>query len=206
VNQPMLIEAKRHLKESDPVIGRLIESLGDIDLRHRPANFESFIKIIATQQLSDKAAKTIFSRIKSKCSENALSPKIIFNIGLEGLCECGLSNAKADYVIGIAMHFLENPNYINILKRTDSEAALESLMSLKGFGIWSASVFLLFNLQNVDIFPYGDATLQKAICLLYDVKINKKHGEEEKISKAWAPYRSIASLYLWEWMDQGQPL
>ena len=110
MNRSTLVVAKKHLKKSDPVIGKLIDALGNIDLRRRPANFESFVQIIVNQQLSDKAAKTIFGRIKKKGLERALSPNIILNIGPEGLRECGLSAAKTDYVLGIATHFFENPS------------------------------------------------------------------------------------------------
>ena len=85
------------------------------------------------------------------------------------------------------------------------EQAFSSLLAHKGFGIWSVSIFLLFNLRNADVFPHGDVTIQKAIHQLYGVKIDRKKGGAEDVIAAWSPYCSVASLYLWEWIDNGSP-
>lgn len=82
---------------------------------------------------------------------------------------------------------------------------MQSLITLKGIGSWSASIFLLFNLNHPDTFPQGDASLEKALLSLYGVKVDRRRGGGEDIILRWSPYRSVAAHYLWNWIDQGQP-
>ena len=201
----MLEKAKRHFRDVDPVLGSVVDIIGNIKLRYRPANFESFVRIIVNQQLSNRAAKTIFLRIKTLASPKRVTPESLEKIGYEKLKGCGLSKGKTEYVLDLAGTFKKNPGYITKLKKMDTDEVLESLTSHRGIGIWSADIFRLFNFRQHDVFPQGDASLEKAISLLYGINIDKKYSGIEDLICLWSPYKSFASLYLWEWLDQGQP-
>lgn len=201
----MLVQAQKHFKLVDPVLSSVADVLGEIDIRYRPANFEAFVRIIVNQQLSNKAANTIFGRIREFSFNKRLTPEILNQIGCKQLKECGLSKSKIEYILGLASHFMENPNYLSQLKMMNEDEVVKSLTSLRGIGIWSSNIFRLFNLRQQDIFPYGDVSLEKAIYLLYGIKMDKKYRGADELIALWSPYKSIASLYLWEWLDQGQP-
>ena len=205
VANPMLLEAQSYLKGVDPILGSVVDVIGDIKLKGRPANFDAFVRIIVSQQLSNKSANTIFKRVKALFPRKRITPEFLLHLGFDRLKGCGLSKSKTEYVLGLAEHFIKIPNEVSRIRRMEDVDALKTLTSLRGIGTWSASIFLLFNLKKPDIFPYGDVSLEKAISLLYGVKPKKKYTEVEGIISLWSPYRSLASLYLWEWIDRGQP-
>jgi len=201
----MLEVAQNHLRKVDPIMGSVVEVVGDISLRYRPANFEAFVRIIVNQQLSDKAAGTIFNRIRKLFVNGRISPKKLLELDASQVKSTGLSNAKLTYILEIARHFIEKPNFIKQLRKMDDDRALDVLISLKGIGIWSANIFRMFHLRHADVFPYGDVSLERSILLLYGIEIDRKHRGAEDLISLWAPFRSVASIYLWEWLDQGQP-
>ena len=131
------------------------------------ANFESLIRIIAGQQLSSAAVRTIYRRLKQKFEDSVITPAMILSSSKEQLLTCGLSKAKARYITLIAQEFAEQPNLIGELRGMSSEEVLTTLQRFKGIGIWSASIFALFYLHHPDVFAWGDVSLKKAVRLLY---------------------------------------
>jgi DNA-3-methyladenine glycosylase II len=204
-NAETLKSAQQHFKNNDPIMGRLVDIIGDIDLRQRPANFDSFVRIIVNQQLSNKSAKTIFFRIIETSGSSPLTPIRIKNLMPEVLRTCGLSESKVGFVRNISDIFLKNPSFLDELSEMSTSAAYSELMKIKGIGTWSANIFLLFSMGKKDIFPYGDATLEKALNLLYGIKLNRRKAEGNALIENWSPFKSVAALYLWKWVDGGMP-
>ena len=202
MNPQLLKSAQMHFRRTDPTLYAVAECLGNIPIRSRRANFESFVRIIVNQQLSNSAAKTIFKRLKLLAKHKIITPSLINEIQIYELRSCGLSSSKSKYLKGIADFLLKHPRYIAGLKKMDEPEIVESLSSHKGFGEWSASIFRLFYLQEIDVFPTGDVSLEKAICRLYGLKSVKGSSLAKEIVSSWSPYRSIAAFYLWAWIDQ----
>jgi len=183
-------------------MGRVIKVIPGLKLPDRDLDFESIARIVVNQQLSLKAAETIHSRVV-ELVEN-YTPESLVRTPIEKLRACGLSNAKVTYIQKLAKVCLNEPNYLESFLSLDDEMARDKILKNAGFGPWSAQIFLLFHLQRPDVFPTGDATLNKAVSLLYDIPQADKH-QIAKRSEIWAPYRSTASLALWKWIDSGQP-
>jgi DNA-3-methyladenine glycosylase II len=200
-----LFLAQEHFMKSDPIMGQLVNIFGDISLRQRVASFGSFIRIVINQQLSNKAANTIYARVIEAFGNDELTPENFLSTPPKDLRKHGLSASKVKFVQNISEKFVERPNYINELKKLDSEAAFIELTKIKGIGDWSANIFLLFYLGDKNIFPFGDSTLIKAIQHLYGTTVNRRKSESNGTIEQWSPYKSIASLYLWEWADGGMP-
>ena len=194
--------AIKYLDAADPILGRVLRVIPELKLPNRDMSFESVARIIVNQQLSLKAAETIHGRVVDLVK--SYTPENLVRTPIEKLRACGLSNAKAAYIQKFATVCLGEPNYLESFLSLDDEMAREKILKNAGFGPWSAQIFLLFHLRRPDIFPAGDATLNKAISLLYDIPQSEKH-KISSLSEDWAPYRSTASLALWKWIDSGQP-
>jgi DNA-3-methyladenine glycosylase II len=197
--------AQRYLSRTDPIMGVLVSMFRNIERPQRPANFSSFVRIIINQQLSSKAAETIFSRVETACNSSPILLDDILNCGQQKLRNCGMSKSKAKFVIDLAEQFKLEPNFIESLQSLPSEGAYKKLIEINGIGSWSANIFLIFYLGNKDVFPYGDSSLGKALLNLYGVNINRRRLDQVATVENWSPYRSVAALYLWEWIDSGMP-
>ena len=200
-----LLQAQDHFTSVDPIMTKLISLYGDVSLRQRNASFEALMRIIVSQQISEKAATTIFNRVSALYTSLPIIPEYILKTSYENLRGCGLSNSKTKYVFNIAEVFTKDPNFLSDLKESESEIAYNSLLNIKGIGDWTANIFLMFYLGDQNIFPYGDTSLIKAVNLLYGENINRRKSEKNKIVEKWSPYKTIASIYLWEWVDGGMP-
>ena len=194
--------AIEYLDAADPILGRVFKVIPELKLPNRDMSFESIARIIVNQQLSLKAAETIHGRVVELVER--YTPETLVRTPIEKLRMCGLSNAKATYIQKFARVCLNEPDYLEGFLSLDDEMAREKILKNAGFGPWSAQIFLLFHLQRPDIFPAGDATLNKAVSLLYDIPQSAKL-QIASLSEVWAPYRSTASLALWKWVDSGQP-
>ena len=188
------------LRKKDPNLGRVIELIKPEYNKKEIDEFESLVKIIIGQQLSGSAARTIVRRIENYLKEKKITPIVISSVNQEDLRLCGISNAKIAYIKGLSNILIENPNYFINLKKNTANNILEELCKIKGIGIWTASIFAMGTLNYENIFPYGDATLIKAIKNIYGEKICT-----EKVISAWSPYKSFGSRILWQWVDRGMP-
>jgi DNA-3-methyladenine glycosylase II len=192
-------EAVQYLCDADPVLSRVIKVVGTINTTYREPNFEAFVRIVINQQLSDKAASTIYGRIRSSLGGD-VTPKSVVKSNPQNLLKCGISRQKLMSIIGIAEKFLAKPNFLQKLERLGNDEAVQELTSLRGIGVWSASIFLLFCLRRPDIFPEGDVSLEKAINSIYP-----NIGVRDEAIIAWSPHKSTAALHLWAWIDMGMP-
>ena len=195
-----LSDALTTLKQNDPKLGFIIELIKpEYDIRNDD-EFTSLIKIIIGQQLSGSAAKTIVSRVEDRLNKKTFNPKDIENISNEDLRSCGISNAKINYIKGLSEILLKEPTYFENLKQNNEEEILKQLCEIKGIGLWTASIFAMGSLHYDNIFPYGDATLMKAINIIYGENI-----VIEKVISNWSPYKSFGCRVLWQWVDKGMP-
>ena len=195
-----LILGIEELKKTNNIFNLLVQQLGTIEFEKRTLVFESLIKIIVNQQLSSSAAKVIFSRISDLFpNSQEISPEDIKGINSLSLRGAGISNSKVGFIKSLADEFIENPDLINQWEELDQEQALVEIQKLKGFGVWSANIILLFYLGKQNIFPIGDSTLNKAYTSLFGSELDK----ELSVINWCEPYKSILALYLWNWVDAG---
>ena len=195
--------AEAHLSRKDKKLARVIAHHGPCRLvRTRRDPFHVLCTSIISQQLSTKAADTIQTRVATAVVAGArFMPAHFIDIEYELLRGAGLSNAKARWLIAIAQAVHNGEFSFASLRRLDDEAAIETLDALPGVGRWTAEMMLIFALDRLDIFSLGDAGLRRSINDLYNGGERLDDDATLKITARWAPYRSIASWYLWRMID-----
>jgi DNA-3-methyladenine glycosylase II len=214
-------KAVNHLKMSDPVMRSIIERVGPFRMEYGPPEFHNLAEAIVYQQLNGKAALTIFKRFASLAGE-PLTPEGILKLSDEQLRSVGLSKQKSAYLKDLAAKTASGLLDFSQLPKLPDEEVIECLTQVKGIGVWTAQMFLMFTLKRQNVLPTGDFGLRMAIYKHYldkqkpkatkksatakkarkKVKIKLPTPEQmEKIAKSWEPYRSIACWYLWKSMD-----
>jgi len=190
--------ALEHLRE-DPVMAKLIDGFEPFEWRASGKLYEDLLGTVVSQQLSTRAADTIWTRVKETLGGD-LSAERILEVDEEVLRSAGLSSSKAGYFKGIAEAKLVGGLDEKKLSGMDDLEVAEELMKLKGIGRWSVEMILIFTLGRPDIFSLGDLGLRKVVASLYGVDRDDLE-RIEAISLKWSPYRSTASRYLWKWLD-----
>ena len=188
------------LKERNKFFELLFNQLGMIGFQPRKLDFESLVKIIVSQQLSNIAANSIFSKIKKIYPNDViLFPKKIIKTPDEKLRNAGISYSKIGFIKSLGFEIINNPRLFENWQKMRDEDLIKDIQRLNGFGDWSAKIILIFNIGRLDVFPYGDSTLRKAYKCIY----NKNISSDLKEIKWARPYMTILSLYLWKWVDTG---
>jgi len=193
-------KAINHLKKSDPVLRKLIERIGPYRMEYGPPEFHSLAEAIVYQQLHGKAAVTIFKRFAALAGE-PLKPEGILKLTDEQLRSVGLSKQKSAYLKDLAAKTAAGLLDFSKLDAMPDDEVIKHLTQVKGIGVWTAQMFLMFSLKRPDVLPTGDYGIQAAMKKHYRKRKMPKPKEMEKIAKAWAPYRSIACWYLWRSLD-----
>lgn len=194
-------EAVRKLSSADRKLAALIEQIGDLDIVLRNDYVASVIRAIVGQQLSVKAARTIWHRVEELCG--TLSPEALIALDDEELRAAGLSRGKITYVRDFCKKVLSGEiDFATLCSREDA-CVIETLTRVKGIGQWTAEMFLIFSLGRPDILSVKDAGLQRAIQWLYGLEQIPTAEEMMKLGEMWKPHRSAASLYLWEALNRG---
>jgi DNA-3-methyladenine glycosylase II len=198
-----LDEAVAHLRRRDKKLGRLIETHGPCGLGGRKRDpFHVLCSSIISQQLSSRAADTIQARVAlATLAGSRFKPAHFLGATPEALRACGLSNAKAKWLRGVAEVHHADAHYFRKLNQLDDEAAIEVLDALPGIGRWSAEMFLIFAMGRLDIFSLGDAGLRRGLNLLHNKGEKLDDEAALAITAKWAPYRSVGSWYLWRMAD-----
>jgi DNA-3-methyladenine glycosylase II len=195
-------KAAKHLSKHDSILSTLIKKFGKCNLQPHREYFNSLLRAIIGQQLSVKAASSIYARLAEYYKHKPTAQDLI-NTEISILRSFGLSNAKAVYVKDLSTKILNKEIQLkNFHKKTDEEI-LYNLIKVKGIGVWTAQMFLAFTLGRTDVLPYSDLGIRKSIMLNYGLR---KLPDEKKIKKLakdnnWHPYCTIASLYLWKSLD-----
>jgi len=176
--------------------------ISQVDPIHQPGAgnvFNELVKNIAYQQISYKAAQSVYRRFTTLMNTEKYSPNKILDADYEAVRSCGFSYRKTDYIFNIATFFKEKRLYKKDWSNLTDNQIIDLLSQIKGVGVWTVQMILLFELKRPDIFPSLDLAIQYVIKDIYDLKSEKKAlvKEIEKISEDWAPYRTLASLYLW---------
>lgn len=187
-----------YLTSQDERLGMLIKFIGNIRLELQTDYFASLCESIVGQQLSTKAAETIWGRVVSITGE--IVPERILDIEAEKLRECGVSRSKISYLKNLSQMLMENKVDLNNIDLLDDEEAIKELTKVKGIGRWTAEMFLIFSLGRLDVFSTADIGLQRSIGWLYN---ESEDNNASETALKWAPYRTVASLYLWEIINKG---
>ena len=201
LNEPKSFDLEysvQQLKKVDPALTEMFNQVQVNPLEPEKNYFQSLTRSIVYQQLSGSAAKKIFNRFKKIYSVSAFpKPKDVFSTDIEILRSSGLSYNKAQYIKNIAKAFLDEPDTYNNLAKMGDEDIIQTLTKVKGIGLWTAQMFLMFTLNRPDIFPATDLAMQKGYQAFFKLSALPKPGGMIKKSKLWIPYRTTVSLYLW---------
>lgn len=191
--------AVRHLRNTDPTLGRLIADRSSESIVSRGDPFVTLARSIVGQQISVKAAQSIWNRLAARYPE--LTAEKLSRVRPTSLRAVGLSQRKAEYLRDLGKHFRSGAIDPSVWHQADDEDIIANLTEVKGIGRWTAEMFLIFNLLRPDVFPVGDVGLQRAVSLHYadgtalTLAALKAHGER------WRPWRSVATWYLWRSLD-----
>jgi DNA-3-methyladenine glycosylase II len=203
----MSAKERKALAATDPTMAALIERVGKIDLEtrlerraeERPADaYGALLRAIIGQQLSTKAARTIYLRVLDIFAGETPAPEQLLEASEEDLRGAGLSGRKVEYLRDLAAHVLSGELELDRLDDLSDEQAIEEIVAVRGLGRWTAEMFLLFHLQRPDILSGGDLGIRKAIGIEYGLEEMPSPEEAERLGERWSPHRSLASLYLWE--------
>ncbi|HEY6938549.1 MAG TPA: DNA-3-methyladenine glycosylase [Terriglobales bacterium] len=218
--------AIRHLQQADPVMAGIIERIGPFKMRYREPSFDAMARSIVFQQLHGKAAATIFERVRTAChgvcgpgtltqagrseapsphEPDGLTPASILALSEEQLRACGLSRQKLSYLRDLAQRTASGEIEFARLPEMSDEDVIEHLTRVKGIGVWSAQMFLIFALRRLNVMPTADYGINFAIKKAYRKRQMPKPKHVLKISRPWQPYCSVACWYLWRYAEIKDP-
>ncbi len=192
--------ARKILSKRDPVLKKIIKKFDKGFLKTRNDPFFSLCRTIIGQQISIKAADSIWKKFEKKCKKKII-PSMVLKLSTQTLRSAGLSRQKISYLKNIAKNFKNKSFDIKDLKKMDDSLAIDYITKLKGLGIWSAQMFLMFNLNRPDIFPTKDIGLIRAISINYKKKYPPSKKFLNKLSKLHSGYRSVFTWYMWRSID-----
>lgn len=187
------------LIEKDPKLKQLFDLKSEIVVEIDDQYFVSLVGTIIAQQLSSKVARVLLNRLNTYC-QNEITPEKIQDMLPETMRSMGLSYQKQSYLKSLAQSMLNQTVRFDRIHEMDNQQVIDMLTSIKGIGVWSAEMFLMFSLGREDVFSVGDLGLRNAVKKLYEMP-DLTHKEILKLSESWQPYRSIVSHYLWHAWD-----
>ena len=187
----------KKLAQADDDVARALEEVGMPEPRVRPAGFQTLLSTIVGQQISAEAARSIQGRVDELLPES--SPEALLALSNTALRGAGMSGRKVEYAKGLAEAITRDEFDVDALAKLEDEAAIEAISSLRGFGRWSAEIYLMFSLGRRDIFPSGDLALRVAVGRLKGLEERPTPGQARDLVAHWAPYRSAGSLFLWRY-------
>ncbi|MFT6389029.1 MAG: DNA-3-methyladenine glycosylase II [Cellvibrionaceae bacterium] len=197
MNKQHIAIALAELARIDSDVARALESVGLPEPRIRPQGFETLLSTIVSQQISTQAAKAIMGRVRALLPQP--SAAAILALEDKTLREAGLSFRKIEYAKGLAQAVQSGHLDIVGLAAASNEEAIETIMTLRGFGRWSAEIYLMFSLQREDIFPADDLALQVALGRLKNLDQKPTPKQASILIEHWSPWRSAGSLFLWHY-------
>lgn len=202
--------ARRLLLRRDPILATIIREHGPCGLSaaQRADHFSALVRAIVFQQLSTKAASTIYSRMVALLPGGELTPAALAALSDEQLRSAGISRQKSGYLRDLCQKVMANVVPLDDLEHMDDEQVIAALTTIKGIGRWSAEMFLMFRLHRPDVFPIGDLGIVNAVMKAYRFRKKPSPDRLRRLGETWKPYRSVASWYLWRSLGNapGQPL
>ena len=187
-----------HLKKSDAVMRGVIERVGPYRMEYREATFATLARAIVFQQLAGAAAARIFERFEGLMKERPVKAAAVAKLPIRKLRSAGLSKQKAEYVRDLARKTAAGQVQFQGLEALSDAEVTGLLTQVKGVGVWTAHMFLIFALRRPDVLPVGDYGVRAAMQKAYGLAELPKAAEMERIAAAWRPYASVAAWYLWQ--------
>ena len=198
-------DAAKHLARRDPRLKGLIAHVGPCTLRpHRDA-FRVLCSSIVSQQISTKAAASISKRVRALCGRGGIRPRALAEVSDEQLRAAGLSGSKLQSMRSLSQFFLDNSGLIRQFRRMADDEVVEALLPIRGVGVWTAQMFLIFGLGRPDVLPTADYGFQAGVRDVYGLPELPKAKALEELAEPWRPHRTRACLYLWRSLDN-EPL
>jgi DNA-3-methyladenine glycosylase II len=196
-------EACKHLAKRDRVMRKLIPKFGEGRLQSRGDAFTTLARSIVGQQISVKAAQSVWDRFATAVGQPStrLTPAGVLALEVPTMRAAGLSARKAEYLGDLAQHFHGGAVHVDQWQQMDDEAIIEELVAIRGIGRWTAEMFLIFHLLRPNVLPLDDLGLLKGISLNYFSGEPVSRAEAREVGDAWAPFRSVATWYIWRSLD-----
>jgi DNA-3-methyladenine glycosylase II len=196
-------EACGHLKQRDRVMKKLIPRFGEARLRSRGDAFTTLSRSIVGQQISVKAAQSVWDRFTQAVggATYRIAPGAVLQLEPSALRAAGLSMRKAEYLLDLARHFEGGAVHVGQWRTMDDEAIIDELVAIRGIGRWTAEMFLIFHLMRPNVLPLDDLGLLKGISDSYFSGEPVSRAEARELGEGWAPFRSVATWYLWRSLD-----
>jgi len=194
-------KAMRHLRRRDPVLRPVIARIGPVTVKLEKNRFQALVRSIIAQQISGKAARSIWLRLHASVRPRRLTAEVIAAIPIEHLRSLGMSSQKSSYIHELAAHVADGRVRLSRAHRLTDDEVIEELVQVKGIGEWTAQMFLIFSLGRPDVFPHGDYGVRAAIKKLYGLSDLPNKAQSFAIAEPWRPYASIAAWYCWRSLD-----
>ena len=196
-------EACKHLGKRDRVMRKLIPRFGEGRLQSRGDAFTTLARSIVGQQISVKAAQAVWDRFVATMSEPStrLAPASVLALDAAVMRSAGLSTRKVEYLCDLAAHFELGAVHFGLWQQMDDEAIIDELVAIRGIGRWTAEMFLIFHLLRPNVMPLDDLGLLKGISVNYFSGEPVSRAEAREVGDAWAPFRSVATWYIWRSLD-----
>jgi DNA-3-methyladenine glycosylase II len=203
--------ACKHLARRDRVMKKLIPRIGDARLESRGDAFTTLARSIVGQQISVKAAQSVWERFSALTMEvgqsgRRLTPDAVLALEAPSIRAAGLSARKVEYLCDLAEHFVSGAVHVEQWRTMDDEAIIEELVAIRGIGRWTAEMFLIFHLLRPNVLPLDDLGLIKGISVNYFSGEPVSRVEAREVAEAWAPFRSVATWYIWRSIDPTDPM
>ena len=196
----MVQEAIQHLTRNDPTLSAIIQRVGEYRIQFREPNFESLVRSIVYQQLSGKVASVIYGRLADAVKGRML-PEEVLKLRPDRMRRLGLSKQKTAYIRDLARHARDRRVAFEELPGLADHEVIERLTQVKGIGVWTVHMFLIFALRRTDVLPTGDLGVRNAIRKAYGFAELPTPAEMEAMARKWRPYCSVAAWYLWRSLE-----
>jgi len=194
-------QALQHLRRADPIMRDVIQRAGPFRLKLRRDRFYSLVSSILSQQISGKAAASIRARLEAHVAPERISADNLSLLTPRKLRTLGVSPQKAGYLLDLAARVRSGELRLDRLSRIPDEEVIEALVQVKGIGVWTAQMFLIFSLGRLDVFPHDDLGVRAAIRNLYGLDDLPNKETSHRIAMPWRPYASVASWYCWRSLE-----
>ncbi|WP_353245850.1 DNA-3-methyladenine glycosylase 2 family protein [Limnohabitans sp.] len=192
-------EACAHLAKKDRVMKKLIPQFGDAILETRGDAFVTLARSIVGQQISVKAAQTVWDRFSLLTKR--LTPAAVLKLKVDDMRAAGLSVRKVEYLVDLAVHFSSGSVHVKAWQDMDDEAIIEELVAIRGIGRWTAEMFLIFHLLRPNVLPLDDVGLINGISRNYFSGEPVSRSDAREVANAWSPYATVATWYIWRSLD-----
>ena len=194
-------KAVRHIRNADPVMRELIRKAGPFRLKLHRDRFQALVYSILSQQISGKAARAIRTRLVNLINPERITPETLARLSREELRSVGVSPQKSTYLLDLTERVTIGNLRLNRLGRMSDEDVIDALVQVKGIGVWTAKMFLIFSLGRLDVFPHEDLGVRMAIRNLYGLEDLPNPEVSHRIATPWRPYASVATWYCWRSLD-----